>query len=75
VSYDGSMMCTVEEKLSEMGLGGLMSLKFWARGSHTGHYTLSTVIYEPHRYGLFSSCYFLCLRLVHQKLGPKKPIT
>ncbi|KAJ4751344.1 WD repeat-containing protein 75 [Rhynchospora pubera] len=48
VSDDGSMMSTVEEKLPEMGIGGLISLKFWIRGSHTGQYTLSTIIYEPH---------------------------
>ncbi|XP_078177165.1 transducin/WD40 repeat-like superfamily protein isoform X1 [Carex rostrata] len=58
VSNDGSMMCTVEEKLQEMGLGGLISLKFWTRGSHTGHYTLSTVIYEPHSNGGVSDVAF-----------------
>lgn len=61
MSHDGSMMCTVEEKLPELGLGGLISLKFWARGSHTGNYTLSTVIYEPHRYGI--GCVPVCFIL------------
>lgn len=42
-------MGTVEAKLPEDGIGGLVTLKFWASGSRSGEYSLSTVIYEPHR--------------------------
>ncbi|KAF3950512.1 hypothetical protein CMV_023745 [Castanea mollissima] len=49
VSQDGSMMSTVEVKLPEEGIGGLVCLKFWALGSENKKFTLSTVIYEPHR--------------------------
>ncbi|PKA50625.1 hypothetical protein AXF42_Ash017964 [Apostasia shenzhenica] len=49
LSQDSSIMGTVDVKLSEMGLGGLVTLKFWSTGSRVGEYSLSTVIYEPHR--------------------------
>lgn len=52
LSQDGSMMSTVEVKLPEEGIGGLVCLKFWALGSENKKFTLSTVIYEPHRFGL-----------------------
>ncbi|MQL92234.1 hypothetical protein Taro_024859 [Colocasia esculenta] len=48
LSVDGSNMGTVEVKLPEEGIGGLVCLKFWTRGPQAGHYSLSTVIYEPH---------------------------
>ncbi|KAJ4982232.1 hypothetical protein NE237_033069 [Protea cynaroides] len=48
LSVDGSKMGTVEVKLPEEGIGGLVCLKFWASGSRSGDFTLSTVIYEPH---------------------------
>ena len=49
LSIDGSLMCTVDVKLPEEELGGLVTLKFWNHGSSAGNYFLSTVIYEPHR--------------------------
>lgn len=49
LSIDSSKMGTVEVKLPEDGIGGLVTLKFWASGSRSGEYSLSTVIYEPHR--------------------------
>lgn len=50
LSIDGKFMCTVDVKLPEEELGGLVTLKFWNQGSRAGQYFLSTVIYEPHRY-------------------------
>ncbi len=52
LSQDGSMMSTAEVRLPEEGIGGLVCLKFWALGSENKKFTLSTVIYEPHRFGL-----------------------
>lgn len=49
LSLDGSMMCTAEMKLAEEGLGGLICLKFWASGSSNKQFSLSTIVYEPHR--------------------------
>ncbi|XP_034215520.1 WD repeat-containing protein 75 isoform X2 [Prunus dulcis] len=49
LSGDGSMMSTVEVKLPEEGLGGLVCLKFWASGSQNKNFTMSTIVYEPHR--------------------------
>lgn len=50
LSLDGRLMCTVDVKLPEEELGGIVTLKFWNRdGSRAGNYFLSTVIYEPHR--------------------------
>lgn len=51
LSKDGSMMSTVEVKLPEEGLGSLVCLKFWASGPQNKNFSLSTVVYEPHRYG------------------------
>lgn len=51
LSGDGSMMSTVEVKLPEEGLGGLVCLKFWASGSQNKNFTMSTIVYEPHRFG------------------------
>ncbi|KAJ1266298.1 hypothetical protein BS78_08G140500 [Paspalum vaginatum] len=48
LSIDGKLMCTVDVKLPEEELGGLVTLKFWNHGSSAGHYFLSTIIYEPH---------------------------
>ncbi|WVZ91196.1 hypothetical protein U9M48_037400 [Paspalum notatum var. saurae] len=48
LSIDGKLMCTVDIKLPEEELGGLVTLKFWNHGSSAGHYLLSTIIYEPH---------------------------
>lgn len=50
LSRDGSTMGTVETRLPEEGIGGLISLKFWACGSQNKDFSLSTVIYEPHRF-------------------------
>ncbi|KAM7495713.1 hypothetical protein LguiB_030322 [Lonicera macranthoides] len=49
LSQDGSVMSTVEKRLSEEGIGGLLSLKFWACGSQSKDFSLSTIVYEPHR--------------------------
>lgn len=49
LSLDNSSMITVENRVAEEGIGGLVSLKFWTCGSHTKDFTLSTVVYEPHR--------------------------
>jgi NET1-associated nuclear protein 1 (U3 small nucleolar RNA-associated protein 17) len=48
LSIDGKFMCTIDVKLPEEELGGLVTLKFWNQGSRAGQYFLSTVIYEPH---------------------------
>ncbi|XP_020275588.1 WD repeat-containing protein 75 [Asparagus officinalis] len=58
LSGDGSMMSTVEVRLPEEGLGDLITLKFWARGSRVGEYNLVTVIYEPHSYAEVSALAF-----------------
>ncbi|KAL3643185.1 hypothetical protein CASFOL_014000 [Castilleja foliolosa] len=48
LSPDGSTMSTVETRLPEEGIGGLVTLKFWACSSQSKQFNLSTVIYEPH---------------------------
>ncbi|KAG0483772.1 hypothetical protein HPP92_011856 [Vanilla planifolia] len=48
LSADGSTMGTIDVKVPEEGLGGLVTLKFWSCASLVGQYSLSTVIYEPH---------------------------
>ncbi|GJX93853.1 WD repeat-containing protein 75 [Tanacetum coccineum] len=48
LSLEGSVMCTVETRLAEEGIGGFVTLKFWERGSQNNDFSLSTVIYEPH---------------------------
>ncbi|KAL5569921.1 hypothetical protein UlMin_026496 [Ulmus minor] len=49
LSQDGSTMCTTEVKLAEEGIGALVCLKFWASDSLNKQFSLSTIIYEPHR--------------------------
>lgn len=49
LSKDGTKMGTAEVKLSEDGIGGLVCLRFWEAGNRKGAFSLSTVIYEPHR--------------------------
>jgi NET1-associated nuclear protein 1 (U3 small nucleolar RNA-associated protein 17) len=49
LSSGGDLMCTVDVKLPEDELGGLVTLKFWNHGSRAGQFHLSTIIYEPHR--------------------------
>ncbi|KAL6567645.1 hypothetical protein OROGR_001313 [Orobanche gracilis] len=58
LSQDGSTMSTVESRLPEEGIGSLVSLKFWACGSQSKQFGLSTVIYEPHREARISSIAF-----------------
>ncbi|VVB15161.1 unnamed protein product [Arabis nemorensis] len=49
ISLDGSVMSTTEVKLPEDGIGGLVSLKFWESEPDNKTFTLSTVVYEPHK--------------------------
>lgn len=49
LSPDGSIMGTVDTRLPEDGIGGLVSLKFWERGPQSKDFRLSTVVYEAHR--------------------------
>uniref|UniRef100_A0A2P2KGZ9 Uncharacterized protein MANES_06G023100 n=1 Tax=Rhizophora mucronata TaxID=61149 RepID=A0A2P2KGZ9_RHIMU len=49
LSPDGSMMSTAELKLAEEGLGGLVCLKFWTSRLQNKEFSLSTIVYEPHR--------------------------
>lgn len=49
LSFEGSVMCTVETRMAEEGIGGFVTLKFWESGSQNSDFSLSTVIYEPHR--------------------------
>nr|XP_043629244.1 WD repeat-containing protein 75 [Erigeron canadensis] len=49
LSFEGSVMCTVETRMAEEGIGGFVTLKFWERESQNNDFSLSTVIYEPHR--------------------------
>lgn len=53
LSRDGFTMSTVETRLPEEGIGSLVTLKFWACGSLKKQFSLSTVIYEPHRFNFF----------------------
>lgn len=53
LSSDGSVMSTIEVRLPEEDIGGLICLKFWTSSSQNKQFTLSTVIYEPHRYQFF----------------------
>ncbi|KAG4970117.1 hypothetical protein JHK85_036538 [Glycine max] len=48
LSVDGSMMGTVDVKLPEDGIGGFICLKFWDLDDNK-RFSLSTLIYEPHR--------------------------
>lgn len=56
LSLDGSVMCTAEVKLPEEGIGALVCLKFWESESLNKNFSLSTVIYEPHRFYLLDIC-------------------
>lgn len=58
LSPDGTTMGTVETRLPEDGIGSLVSLKFWERGTQSKDFNLSTVIYEPHRDAGISSIGF-----------------
>ncbi|KAG2323468.1 hypothetical protein Bca52824_016681 [Brassica carinata] len=49
LSLDGSVMSTTEVKLPEDGIGGLVSLKFWESEPDNKTFTLSTIVYEPHK--------------------------
>ncbi|KAL6998977.1 hypothetical protein U1Q18_000143 [Sarracenia purpurea var. burkii] len=51
LSLDGCVMSTVETRQPEEGIGGLVSIKFWTCGSPMKDFSLSTIIYEPHRSG------------------------
>ncbi|OMO60725.1 hypothetical protein CCACVL1_23917 [Corchorus capsularis] len=58
LSLDGSVMSTAEVKLAEEGIGGLVCLKFWVSGSQNKEFSLSTIVYEPHRDGGISAVTF-----------------
>ncbi|OMO51290.1 hypothetical protein COLO4_37741 [Corchorus olitorius] len=58
LSLDGSVMSTAEVKLAEEGIGGLVCLKFWVSGSQNKEFSLSTIVYEPHRDGKISAVTF-----------------
>lgn len=51
LSQDGSLMGTVDVKLAEEGIGSLVCLKFWVSRTQNKEFTLSTIVYEPHRCG------------------------
>lgn len=55
LSLDGSVMSTTEVKLPEDGIGGLVSLKFWESEPDNKTFTLSTIVYDPHRLIIFTS--------------------
>ncbi|KAF4396010.1 hypothetical protein G4B88_020647 [Cannabis sativa] len=42
-------MCTSDVKLPEDGIGSLVCLKFWESDSLNKNFSLSTIVYEPHR--------------------------
>lgn len=58
LSHDGSLMSTVETRLAEDGVGGLVCLKFWASDSQKKDLKLSTIVYEPHRDAAISAIAF-----------------
>ncbi|KAK4265483.1 hypothetical protein QN277_026532 [Acacia crassicarpa] len=58
LSLDGSMMGTVEVKLPEEDIGGLICLKFWELDSDDKSFSVSTLIYEPHRDAKISAIAF-----------------
>lgn len=62
LSPEGSIMITVETRFAEEGIGGLVSLKFWSCSSSNKDFSLSTVVYEPHRDSGISSIAFHPLR-------------
>lgn len=49
LSLDGSLMSTAEVRSPEDGIGGLICLKFWDSELENKRFSLSTVVYEPHR--------------------------
>uniref|UniRef100_A0A803MP60 WD repeat-containing protein 75 second beta-propeller domain-containing protein n=1 Tax=Chenopodium quinoa TaxID=63459 RepID=A0A803MP60_CHEQI len=58
LSHDGSLMSTVETRLAEDGVGGLVCLKFWEAETQKKDYKLSTIVYEPHRDAAVSAVVF-----------------
>ncbi|XP_047328374.1 WD repeat-containing protein 75-like isoform X2 [Impatiens glandulifera] len=58
ISQDGSLMSTVENRLPEEEIGGLVCLKFWECQPLNKDFSLSTIIYEPHRDGNLSAIAF-----------------
>lgn len=50
LSLDGSLMTTAEIRIPEGGIGGLICLKFWDSELENKKFSLSTVVYEPHRF-------------------------
>ncbi|KAG9451107.1 hypothetical protein H6P81_011072 [Aristolochia fimbriata] len=58
LSIDGSRMSTVELKLPEDGIGGMVTLKFWDYEPDNRHFILSTVIYDPHSEARISALAF-----------------
>ncbi|OWM87006.1 hypothetical protein CDL15_Pgr016043 [Punica granatum] len=64
LSSDGSVMSTVDVRLPEQDIGGLICLKFWTSAPENKQFTLSTVIYEPHRDSHVSSIAFRPNRLM-----------
>lgn len=68
LSPDGCTMITVETRLPEEGIGGLVCLKFWTSGSQNKDFSLSTVIYEPHRfYFIFDNIHLSSILLLSYK--------
>ncbi|XP_021714730.1 WD repeat-containing protein 75-like [Chenopodium quinoa] len=58
LSHDGSLMSTIETRLAEDGVGGLVCLKFWESETQEKEYNLSTIVYEPHRDAAVSAVVF-----------------
>ena len=50
LSLDGSLMTTAEVRIPEGGIGGFICLKFWDSELENKKFSLSTVVYEPHRF-------------------------
>ncbi|CAI9279716.1 unnamed protein product [Lactuca saligna] len=57
-SCHGPVMGTVETRMYEQGIGGFVTHKFWECGPHNNDFTLSIVIYVPHRDGVVSAIIF-----------------
>ncbi|CAI0427436.1 unnamed protein product, partial [Linum tenue] len=62
LSPDGSILCTSEVRLPEEGMGNLICLKFWSSKSKVGDFSLSTIVYEPHRDAVISAIAFHPIR-------------
>ncbi|KAF4391174.1 hypothetical protein G4B88_016484 [Cannabis sativa] len=58
ISKDGSTVCTSDVKLPEDGIGSLVCLKFWESDTLNKNFSLSTIVYEPHRDAGVSSVAF-----------------